>query len=194
MEQGSNTSASKLSSRILDEARAEANKIAADAKAAADAENAMLLKRAEEIKADYAKKREQSVSSVLDGANTRAAIDGRKAALAKKRAVIEKAFDETYAKMLSLSDADRKTILKGVLLRETEGGECIVPAKKDRELLKALAAELADRKLTLSDEDADCASGCILHGKGYEKDCSFRSVLLEVREDAETEVSKLLFN
>lgn len=194
MEQGSNNSALKLKDRILDEARADAEKTAKDAQLAIEEQKAELEKRVTAIKADYAKKREQMVSSVLDGAKTRAAIDGRKAALGKKRLVIEKAFEETYQKMLSLSDADRKTVLKGVLSANAEGGECIVPAKRDRAILSALVSELADRKLTLSDEDANCECGCILRGKGYEKDCSFRSVLAEVRENEETVVSKLLFD
>ena len=193
MEQSGNAGALKLAERILSQARAAAEATAAEARAALDAEKAELDKRKEELLADFSKKREEAVAGVLDGAKTRAAIDGRKAALARRRQVIEKAFALAYEAMLNLGDADREKILLGVVKGEAEGGETLVPAKKDREIVEAIIEALPEKKLTLSEQDAACESGCVIVGESFEKDCSFAAILSEVREREETAVSKLLF-
>ena len=193
MEQSGNAGALKLAERILSQAKAAAEATAAQAKAALDAEKAELDKRREELQADFSKKREEAVAGVLDGAKTRAAIDGRKAALARRREVIEKAFAAAYEAMLALPEEARQKILLGVVKAEAEGGETLQPAKRDRAIVDAIVKALPEKKLTLSEEDAACESGCVILGESYEKDCSFAAILSEVREREETAVSKLLF-
>mgnify|MGYP003593416828 CR=1 FL=1 len=50
------------------------------------------------------------------------------------------------------------------------------------------------KNLTISANDAKIDGGFVLVGEGYEKDCSFRSLLSEVRESEETAVYQLLFH
>lgn len=194
MEQGINGNADRLAERILGDARADAERTLAEARSAADALKAAYEKQMQELSADFLKKRDDAVRGVLEGAKTRAFIDGRKAALAKKRAVIERAFELAAQRLSRLPDAERKAIIQNVLLRETEGGETIVSAANDRALVERIVSELSERKLSLSAEDAPFPHGCVVRGNGYEKDCSFSSILNEARGRHETDVAKLLFD
>ena len=81
-----------------------------------------------------------------------------------------------------------------LLQKEAEGGETVVPAAADRELIEKAVASLKSVNLTVSPEDAGIDKGFLLKGNGYEKDCSFRSILTLLRDLEETEVAKLLFN
>ena len=187
------TGADKLVQRILNDARADAEKIAGET----EAKRAAILKESEAQlaarKADYEKKRAMSVASVLDGCKTRAALDGRKDALKKKRVVIERVFEETYQKLIALPEKEREEICRNLLLGEAEGGETVVPAKADREAVKRVLDGWKGVSLTLSQQDAPLDGGFLLVNAGYEKDCSFRALLAQLRDSEETQVAGRLF-
>ena len=75
-----------------------------------------------------------------------------------------------------------------------EGGEQVLPAKADRASLAAIIAAMPEKKLSLAKDDAAIDGGFVLLGDGYEKDCSFRSLLDTVRDAEETAVYQLLFD
>ena len=52
---------------------------------------------------------------------------------------------------------------------------------------------MPEKKLSLSGKSAGIDGGFILLGDGYEKDCSFQSLLATVRDEEETAVYQLLF-
>ena len=81
-----------------------------------------------------------------------------------------------------------------MLREEAEGGETVLPAKADRKGIASVLAKMSDRKLTMSDKDADIEGGFFLVSKSYEKDCSFRSLMNAVRSEEETNVAKMLFD
>ena len=194
MEQNTNAGVLKLSQRILEEAGAEAGKILEDAKARLDAQAAQVEKQKKDIRAEYEKKRSDAVAGILDGARTRAVIDGSKNALRLRREKIDQAYARAFEAMINLPDAERMKVLKALLLRESEGGETVLPAPRDRILLQKILEEIPDRQITISNEDGACENGFILCGDCFEKDCSFRALLDEIRIEMETEVSKLLFD
>lgn len=184
----------KLAERILADARADAAKTAEEAQHSAAALEEEHAERMNVYTAEAAKKRASQVQGVLDGCRTRASLDGRKTQLAKKRAVIEEAFSRAYAELLALSGEARSNVLRNLLEAEAEGGETVVPASSDRDALKSLVGSMSGKKLALSDTDASIEGGFLLIGSGYEKDCSFRSALAEVRGAEETAVANLLFH
>ena len=96
--------------------------------------------------------------------------------------------------MLSLDTEKRKSICKSMLLSQAEGGETVLPAAQDRAAVAALIAAMPDKKLTLASGTAAIDGGFILLGDGYEKDCSFRSLLSTIRDAEETAVYQLLFD
>ena len=194
METNAMTGTNKLAERILSDARADAKKTLADAMASVASIQRESEARIREMADGYRDRRDAAVKNAIDGCRTRASIDGKKAALQKRREVIERAFSEAYAAMLRLDDASRAAILSGILDTETDGGETIVPARSDRAVLRELIAQRSGKGLLLSDDDAEIDGGFLLLGSGYEKNCSFAAILAEIRSDEETNVAKLLFN
>jgi vacuolar-type H+-ATPase subunit E/Vma4 len=138
--------------------------------------------------------RARAKKNLIDGYATRALLDAKKDALKKKRAVIDTAFTRAYEATLSLGAEARRSICAGMVASQAEGGETVLPAKADRAALEAIVAAMPKKKLTLSKEDAKIDGGFILLGDGYEKDCSFRSLLATIRDAEETAVYQLLFD
>jgi len=81
-----------------------------------------------------------------------------------------------------------------MLATQAEGGETVLPATADRAALVALIAAMPEKKLTIASDNARIDGGFILLGDGYEKNCSFKSLLDTVRGAEETAVYQLLFN
>ena len=184
----------KLAERILGDAEAEAQKTLAEAEAAAGAIRAESERALKARREELSIKREAAVKSLLDGFMTRAALDGRKSTLAKKRVIIDETFLKAYRALLALDENGRARICERMLRAEAEGGETVVPAKADRKGIELVLSGLKDKQLKLSEQDANIEGGFLLVSKSYEKDCSFRSLMNEVRQSEETSVAKMLFD
>ena len=91
----------KLAERIVADAQAEAKATLDESGAAVRAILAESEKAVAQQRAELSAKREGERASILGGYRTRAALDGRKSALAKKRDVIDRAFTGAYQAMLA---------------------------------------------------------------------------------------------
>ena len=184
----------KLAERIVTDAQDEARAVLAEAQTAAQG----ILRESEKAvsvrKAELNSQKNNAVTNLVSGYQTRAMLDAKKDALRKKRVVIDSAFTLAYEAMLSLDTEKRKSICKSMLLSQAEGGETVLPAAQDRAVVAALIAAMPDKKLTLASGTAAIDGGFILLGDGYEKDCSFRSLLSTIRDAEETAVYQLLFD
>ncbi|HWQ98429.1 MAG TPA: V-type ATP synthase subunit E family protein [Clostridia bacterium] len=184
----------KLAERIVNDAEEEARALLTEA------ESEARFIREESEKAVSARcvelnsQKESAVKSLIGGYRTRATLDGKKDALRKKRVVIDAAFTRAYEAMLALSAERRKAICANLLAAQAEGGETVLPAEQDRAALIALVASMPEKKLKVSGDSAKIDGGFILLGSGYEKDCSFKSLLTTVRDAEETAVYQLLFD
>ena len=184
----------KLAERIVLDAQEGARAVLAEAEAAAQATRRESEKAVSARKAELASQKESAIKSLVGGYQTRAMLDAKKDALRKKRVVIDSAFSSAYEAMLSLGEQQRKNICANMLASQAEGGETVLPAAQDRAALAALIAAMPEKKLTLASGSAAIDGGFILLGDGYEKDCSFRSLLSTVRDAEETAVYQLLFD
>ena len=184
----------KLAERIVTDAQDESRAVLAEAQAAVQG----ILRESEKAvsvrKTELTSQKNSAVTSLINGYQTRAMLGAKKDALRKKRVVIDSAFTRAYEAMLSLSAEQRKSICKSMLLSQAEGGETVLPAAQDRAALAALITTMPEKKLTLSSETSAIDGGFILLGDGYEKDCSFRSLLSTIRDAEETAVYQLLFD
>lgn len=187
------TGTMKLATRILDDARADAERTKADARQSIAAIRADSEHKLAACGAELAARRESAVKGVLDGCKTRASLDGRKAALAEKRLVIDEVFDRAYRALLALNDDARAKVCLAMLLSEAEDGDIVLPAQRDRAILAGLMDKLGGKRLTLADTDAAIQGGFVLSSEGYEKDCSFASLLGDLRLNEETEIARRLF-
>ena len=187
-----NESAANLIDRIIADANAAADKILADAEASAsgirESRDAEIAQKAEQTE----KERKQQISVILNGCRTRAELDGRKETLRAKRALLDSVFTEAYHRMLALSNEKREALFRSILQREATENDAVAPASVDRSVLKQAISTLPF-PVKLSEKDADAEAGFILYGDGYEKDCSMKAILRELRDAEETNVAKILF-
>lgn len=187
-----NENAANLIDRILADAQAAADKILADAEASAsgirESRDAEIAKKAEQTE----RERRQQISVILNGCRTRAELDGRKETLRAKRALLDRVFSEAYANMLALPSEKRIALFRSILQREAKENDVVAPAEADRDAV-AKAISALPFTVTLSEKNADTDAGFILYGDGYEKDCSMKAILRELRDAEETNVAKILF-
>ncbi|MBR0081384.1 MAG: hypothetical protein IJP98_01440 [Clostridia bacterium] len=188
-----NANADHLIDRILAEANETAAKIAADADAAcAQIASERDRKIAENAEA-AAKRRDVAVKEILDGAATRARLDGKKEVLAAKRQVLDQAFEAAYAALCGSSTETLAALYGRILSAEAENGDTVAAAKADKAAVSA-AVSASEKSLSLSEEEASVERGFLLYGKGYEKDCSLKAILSELRGAEETKVAEILFS
>ena len=183
----------KLAERIVSEAEAEAKRTLERAEEEVRAIEVECARAAAEKRAVLEAKRVSAEQAVRDGFCTRANLDAQKSALKKKRAVIDKAFEEAYHALLKLGAGERARLCEQMLRAEAEGGEQVMPAKADRAGVES-AVKSVGKGLRLSKEDASIDGGFLLLGDGYEKDCSFRSLMGVLRANEETNAAKRLFD
>jgi len=185
-------SAVNLIDRIIADAKDAAAKVLADAEASCngirESQNAEIARKNERFDMDAARQSE----IILNGCRTRAELDGRKETLRAKRALLDSVFAQAYAKLLELPTEKREAIYRAILLKEAKENDTVAPAAADRDAVKA-AVKALPFAVRVDDRDAETEAGFILYGDGYEKDCSMKAILRELRDAEETNVAKILF-
>ena len=173
--------------RVLGEARAEAEKITARYKAQADAEAADLDAKNKKAAAE----REERLAGT-------AQMEARKAALAAKQEMVEKAYGLALQKLCSLPEEKYTAVLAELLIQASSTGkEEVIFSDKDRRKVGKAAVEKANkdggRKLTLSGETREMAGGLILRDGQVEVNCAFETQLRVLREEMTAEIAAILF-
>ena len=128
-------------------------------------------------------------------------LDGRKLMLKKKRELLDAVFDDAYGRFKAMDGDKRRAFLLGLLIREAAGGETVIAAGCDRELICSFMDEVnnalakaSKEPLKLSDEVLEaCDGGFMLASEKYDKDCTFSAMLENVRTKYEGEAARLLF-
>lgn len=179
----------KLLGRILDDAASDAAKTMEQAQVQIGIINSQSEKKIAELIAEHTKKRDLEVAAIIDGKRTAATLAGSRESLKSRRELIDTVFEQAYDRLLRLDDFKKQRLFASILSAEAVDGDVIVPAAADRELIKSILP----KGLQLSAEDAACECGFCIIGKGYEKDCSMKAVLAQLRADEETAVAKRLF-
>ncbi len=187
-----NASADKLIEHILQDARDSAETILENAGRTCAQIFEDRDKQIGEDRSLQLKRRETQVREILDGAETRARLDGRKEILSAKRELLDQAFQKTYCALCELDGDALARLYARVLKQEAEAGDTILPAETDRDII-ARAVSMLGTKLEIQDGNAPVDRGFLLIGKGYEKDCSLKAILSETRAREETKIAELLF-
>ena len=185
--------ADKLIERILGEAEADASAAREKAAEGCRAVIADCEKKIAERATVAAAARDTAVKGVLDGARTRAELDGRKETLSVRRRILDEAFAAATKELNALTGPRREAILLSLLKKEAAAGDVVEPAKQDRELIARLLPQVP-LALTLSEKDAPCEGGFLLQGGSYEKDCSLNALMAELRLKEETNAARILFS
>jgi V/A-type H+/Na+-transporting ATPase subunit E len=193
----------ELESRILKDARAEANAIAERAARVrdkiledADAEaEALYQSRFAELKSAAEEEKKQRL--------TLQALDARRGVLEEKRAQLRRVFDAALDELKNLPADRYRDLLVGMLVEAaSEGAGEVMLSDRDRrsvgrELVEAANRELADRGktpgLSLSDETRDISGGFVLRTGDVEVNSSFASEMQSMRDELEEKLVDMLF-
>ncbi len=193
-------SAEKLMERILADARAQAEETAQQAKTQCDDILQAGEKSVRNLRMQDTRRLNAEIAAAIDRNRTNAELEARKDALAARREVIEEVFSKTYEALCALDDDTRAKVIVNLLLGEADGAETLVCAAAERTLVEKLLPQVQQalraqgkKELILSCETADIEHGFLLIGNGYEKNCSFKAVLDEMREEQEPEIAGILF-
>lgn len=187
-----NGNADNLITRILSEAGETASEIRREAEASCSKIAEQCNEKIADLHAQQERERVRTAQSIVDGYRIRAELDGRKEALADKRSVLDHAFELVYNELVGLDETRRSALYLRLLNTEAKSGDRVSPAPSDRMAVLSAISGLPF-EVVVSDTDAEIDGGFILYGNGYEKNCSLRSVLNELREAEETNVAKILF-
>ncbi|WP_295748592.1 V-type ATP synthase subunit E family protein [uncultured Oscillibacter sp.] len=174
--------------RVLGEARAEAEKIAARYKAQADAEAADLDAKNKKAAAE----REERLAGT-------AQMEARKAALAAKQEMVERAYDLALKKLCSLPGEKYTEVLAALLVQASSTGkEEVIFSDKDRRKVGKAAVDKANKdggkKLTLSGETRAIPGGFILRSENVEVNCAFDTLVRLQKAETAGEVVRKLFS
>ena len=193
----------KIVFKIEEEAAAEVAVILAEAKKKADASAKKIIDEA------HAKAQEIQEESLLDAKEAAhrqeliAELEARKNSLDSKRQILEEAYNLAAKELAQLTDEKWKKLIIAIVNNASVTGQekLCVPAKdlpkyKNGFLLEinaALAAKGKKGELSLAEETAPFADGVLLIGKNSDVDCSFATILQEMRRKTEREVAAILF-
>ena len=174
--------------RVLGEAKAEAERITAKYKAQADAEAAELDAKNKKAAAE----REERLAGT-------AQMEARKAALAAKQEMVERAYELALQKLRSLPKEQYTAVLADLLVQASSTGkEEVIFSDKDRREVGQAAVDKANKdggkKLTLSGETRSIQGGFILRSENVEVNCAFDTLVRLQRADTAGEVVKKLFS
>ena len=193
----------KIVFKIQEEAAAEVAAILAAAKTKADASAEKIIEEAH-IKAQEI--REESLLAAKEAAHRQeliAELEARKNSLDSKRQILEEAYLLAAKELAQLEEEKWKKLIIAIVRNASVTGQekLCVPAKDLSkyqngfllEINAALAAKGKRGELSLAEEAAPFADGVLLIGKNSDVDCSFATILQEMRRKTEREVAAILF-
>ena len=193
----------KIVFKIEEEAAAEVAAILAAAKTKADASAEKII---EEAHIKDQEIREESLLAAKEAAHRQeliAELEARKNSLDSKRQILEEAYLLAAKELAQLEEEKWKKLIIAIVRNASVTGQekLCVPAKDLAkyqngfllEINAALAAKGKRGELSLAEEAAPFADGVLLIGKNSDVDCSFATILQEMRRKTEREVAAILF-
>ncbi|MCC8123713.1 MAG: hypothetical protein LIO58_09255 [Oscillospiraceae bacterium] len=175
---------------IMAEANTQATAIKTEYHARAQRESDEILARGKKNAAE----RQERLASV-------AQLEARKAELAVKQEMVEKAFHAALEKLQNLPEAEHVALLAKLATGAARTGkEQVVFSQKDRTKFGKQAVTAANEalgakgNLTLSEEARHIEGGLVLLDGDVEVNCTFETLLRMQRNNLSLEVANLLFN
>lgn len=210
----------KITSKIIDDARAEAEKVLAEAGSTAAEIAAEAEKQAADIIAEAEKKGAADREKQLLSRRAVAVIDGRNIALGYKQDIIRQCFDEAVTKVISMDRAEYLDFLTKLAQSSGSGGGEVVLSDEDA---AELGAELIDRlnagqndsasggqnadagqsyagstgqngSFRLSEEKRNIRGGLMIKQGNTWYNASIEAIVEEIRNDLTAEVASVLFD
>jgi V/A-type H+-transporting ATPase subunit E len=193
--------AERVVTKILNDARAEAEKIAKQAEENEAAEQAKLARQLDHYRKQteiLAKKAgEDEESHILAAAR----MDIAKQLLAEKRKILDEVFQQARQRLQNLSDEEYRTLCTKLILETVETGEEEIVVDKsekrlNQDLIDQVNQQLGSKgkgNLKLSDEKLNIGAGFVLKRGQIKTNVSLDVLLNQARKELEIDLAKELF-
>ena len=193
-----------ISEKIISDAKIQADKIIAQAEDNANNITNKGRKEADNIKKTILYKINQEASLKKSKILTEANLGAKKTILLEKQKIMEDVFGNALEGILKLGNKDYQNFIKKLILDNIEkGDETIFIGSSDKnriskdfieDINKELKAKDKKGELKLSDSFLPIKGGIIIGSGTIRKNISLELLLKNVREESETQISKILFN
>ena len=193
-----------INEKIISDAKIQANKIIAQAED--DANNIIKkgIKEADDVKKMILYKINQEASLKKSKILTEANLEAKKTILLEKQKIMEDVFGNALESILKLNDKDYHNFINKLILDNIEkSDETIFIGSPDKnriskdfieDINKELKAKGKKDELKLSTSYLPIKGGIIIGSGTIRKNISLELLLKNVREEAEMQMSKMLFN
>jgi V/A-type H+-transporting ATPase subunit E len=193
----------KIIERIKQDAKDQAEEIKKNASDASDKMIEEAKKQAEQVKAQALEEAKNEAVIHKQRLISAANLDLRKDILTEKQKAIDSAFKESMDTLLNMKDDEyQKIMIKMIVPNVVAGNEEIILSERDKARLgkgslDKINSEVSKAgkkgRLTISKDTYNILGGFVLKRGNIELNNSFESLFNSVREDLESEVSKVLF-
>ena len=191
----------KITARINEDSRKEADAILAEARARAGEITARAKAEAQAVGDEVLAQGRRAAAEREDRLASTAQMECRKAVLAAKQDVIEEAFEQAHKQLLALPQEKYIALLADLAVQASvTGKEKLIFSAPDRARVgKAVVAAAngkigPDAALTLAKETRPMDGGFILSDGAVEVNCTFDTLIRLQRGALSGEVAKVLFD
>lgn len=133
---------------------------------------------------------------ILKQAIVDANLDVKKLILATKRGILDVAFNDAMKKLLNLPKQEYLKIISS-LLNNSEDGDTVLISLKDKSVITkdfiANESKRLGKKIVLSNQYINILGGVILSNENFDKNFSFEVLMLNLRNEIETNISNQIF-
>ena len=193
----------KIIERIEQDAKNQTEEIIKNASANSDKIIQEANERANQVKTQALEESKKQAVAHKQRLISTASLDLRKDILIEKQRTIDSAFQEAMDRLLKMRDDEyQKIIVKMILPNVLTGNEEIILSERDKTrlgkgFLDKINNELGKAgkkgRLTIAKDSYNILGGFVLRRGNVELNNSFESLFNSIREDIESEVSKVLF-
>ena len=188
----------KIIQRIEADAQAELDRVLNAAKEQAEEITELYQSRAEAEAAELRARNEKNAAEREERLVSSAQMEVRKASLAAKQQMLDKAYALALDKLCSMPDAQYiETVAELLVQAAPRGAGKVIFAPGEKERIGAAAVAMANEKLsgqlTVAEETRPIRGGFILADGRVEVNCSFDTLVRLQKNETAGAVAKILF-
>ena len=188
----------KIIQRIEADAQAELDRVLSAAKEQAEEITELYRSRAEAEAAELRARNEKNAAEREERLVSSAQMEVRKASLAAKQQMLDKAYALALDKLCSMPDAQYiETVAELLVQAAPRGAGKVIFAPGEKERIGAAAVAMANEKLggqlTVAEETRPIRGGFILADSRVEVNCSFDTLVRLQKNETAGAVAKILF-
>lgn len=189
--------------QIREDARAQGEKILADAQAKASETKAASREKIEAMHQSMISQAEKESAEMEQRMLRMAELDERKELLQKKRGLMDEAFALASQKLRAMPKTDKRAFFLGQVEKAAQGNETLRVGAEGADWFDGGFVAEANQSLEKQGKPAGLrvdsagavpgATGVVLAAQGMEVHCTFEALLDTMRAELETQVANALF-